>query len=86
MNEIPVEEPATPYKPVQDSCAESLANCRAIRCPYGVERYKFPYAFAWIYFQQFVTGLFRTLDAMSAAVTILAAITLAQRERSATLS
>lgn len=43
-NEIDVGPTATPYnKPSPydvDQCAEATANCRAISCPYGIERYK----------------------------------------------
>lgn len=40
-NEIDVGPTATPYKPSPydvDQCAEANANCRAISCPYGIER------------------------------------------------
>lgn len=37
-NEVDIGQPATPFKPYEEPCSEALANCRAIRCPYGVER------------------------------------------------
>lgn len=40
-NEIDVGPSVEPYKPGpydNDPCAEANANCRAISCPYGIER------------------------------------------------
>ena len=40
-NEIDVGPAETPYKPgpyENDPCGEANANCRAISCPYGIER------------------------------------------------